>query len=70
MNQESKTVIEWLEKAKVDGFEWADAAINNCDKWAKTEPETSLPEALKGAFWWKMSPEGDSFWRKIYESLK
>ena len=61
---EEKTVIEWLEQAKADGRDWADAAIKNTD--TPDAVQRSLSKALAAAFVWKLSPEGSDYWIKVH----
>lgn len=68
MKNESKTVIEWLNEAKEQGHEWADAAIEN----SSVEPDarrTSLSAAIHCAFIWDGTKEGTAYWRDIFYSL-
>ena len=77
---EEKTVLEWFEQAKAEGYEWADKAIYNAhnaptsegpdkDICYKDQIKISLSHALS-AFWWKKTNEGFGFWDKIYEEIK
>lgn len=72
-----KSILEWLEEAKEQGYEWADAAIKNYnyDSDKTTYPHQldnpkSLAEALRGAFDWEKSPEGHKYWKKIHYGLE
>jgi len=66
-----KTILEWLEEAKEQGYEWADAAIRNYDpKFTTRKERGSLKEALAGAFFWEKSPENKEFWYGVSESLR
>lgn len=58
-----KTVMEWLEEAKEQGYPWADAAIANCDPIAADNDADSISDSLWGAFCWSESPEGFEFWK-------
>ena len=63
-----KTVLEWLKDAKLNGYEWADAAIKNNDN-----PEvytSSLSKALQSAFVWADSPEKREYWFEIDQGLR
>lgn len=65
-----KTVLEWLEWAKEQGYEWADAAIRNYDPAYKRDDGCdNLYEAVQKAFKWVSSPEGHSFWINIYRTV-
>jgi len=66
-----KTILEWLNEAKEQGYEWADAAIRNYDpKFTTRKERESLKEALYGAFNWWESPEKKEFWHGVSESLR
>lgn len=66
-----KTIFEWLNEAKEQGYEWADAAIRNYDpKFTTRKERESLKEALYGAFSWEGSPEKKEFWHGVSESLR
>ena len=66
-----KTILEWLNEAKEQGYEWADAAIRNYDpKFTTRKERESLKEALYGAFSWERSPEKKEFWHGVSESLR
>lgn len=68
-----KTTMEWLYWAKEQGFEWADAAIEN----AKTQrgedyigiKHRSLRQSLCAAFSWRYTPERYGHWKQISDSL-
>ena len=67
MKNTEKTIIEWLNEAKEDGYEWADAAIENC-----TNPfldSGSMHRALLNAFSWSETKQGGPYWRNIYDIL-
>ena len=68
MKNTTKTILEWLQQAKADGYEWADAAIENC-KNGKKDAQT-LRAAIMYAFTWDETPQGAEYWHKIYKSLK
>ena len=66
-----KTILEWLNEAKEQGYEWADAAIRNYDpKFTTRKERESIKEALYGAFSWERSPEKKEFWHGVSESLR
>ena len=68
-----KTVLDWLNEAKEQGYEWADAAIYNVNNGRtcageKCNPSkvcSSLRNALD-AFDWGESSQTFSFWEKVY----
>ena len=66
-----KTVLEWLEEAKKQGYEWADAAIRNYDpKFTTIKEKESLTRALISAFSWQNSPEEHKYWEGVCASLR
>lgn len=69
-----KSILEWLNEAKQQGYEWADAAINNyIRQWAYSSPKNkvnSLVRSLEVAFVWSDSPEKEEFWHGVSESLR
>ena len=66
-----KSILEWLNEAKQQGYEWADAAIRNYDpKFTTRKERESIKEALYGAFSWERSPEKKEFWHGVSESLR
>jgi len=65
-----KPILEWLNEAKQQGYEWADAAIRNYDPNFVTIKETnSLIDALGNAFAWGGSPEKYEYWEGVSASL-
>ena len=66
-----KTVLDWLNEAQHQGYDWVDAAIENYDaKYATLHPEPdSLTQALKFAFKWGRSSEGYNFWDEISSGI-
>ncbi len=73
MNQ-TKTVIQHLAQAIVDGHPWAQAAMENYFKLTHTDGMGgywgTLYMALQAAFRWKDTKEGFDFWENIHKSLK
>ena len=66
-----KTVKQWFLQAKQEGYQWADAAIQNSQNFRPSEVyRGTLSHALHTGFAWDESPEGHRFWRDIYEALK
>ena len=66
-----KTILEWLNEAKEQGYEWADAAIRNYNPDFTTVKERkSLRDALAGAFAWDKSPEEHNYWEGVSASLR
>ena len=69
-----KTILEWLNEAKEQGYDWAEAAINNyIRQWAYSSPKNkvnSLVRSLEVAFVWSDSPEKEEFWHGVSESLR
>ena len=69
---ESNTVEYWLNKAKEEGKEWADAALENAKAQDGLEyTATSILDALFRGFDWEITPmhEGLDFWSDIYDKL-
>ena len=65
-----KTILEWLEEAKQQGCDWADAAIRNYNPNYEIIKETkTLPAGLAKAFSWRKSPEDYPYWNRVYEIL-
>ena len=66
-----KTVLEWLNEAKEQGYEWADAAIRNYNPDFTTIKEReNLTRAVGNAFSWQDSPEGHAYWEGVSASLR
>lgn len=65
-----KTILEWLQLAKELGYDWADAAIANCDKYKRESTRMNMSNALTNAFDWTLSKEGFVFWDNIFDSLQ
>lgn len=65
-----RTILEWLNEAKQQGYEWADAAIRNYnpDFFGK-ENVLSLSDALLHAFNWEATPEKDTYWDSVFDSI-
>ena len=62
-----KTISEWLEEAKQQGYAWADAAIRNYNPNYSIIKETkTLSAALIKAFSWRNSPEDYPYWNRVY----
>lgn len=81
MDNTEKTVIEWLNEAKEQGYEWAQTAIdlvNNgieaadygrYDNLDPNELAHSLSKAVN-SFYWRSTPQKFEYWDDIYEELK
>ena len=80
MDKTEKTVIEWLNEAKEQGYEWAQTAIDLVNNGVETSANLSkdnlspleLVQSLSTAvnsFYWKVTPQGHDFWDKIYNEL-
>lgn len=66
-----KTILEWLNEAKHQGHEWADAAIRNHDpNFFKKKNVLSLSDALLHAFNWDVAPEKDGYWESVFDSIE
>ena len=65
-----KTILQWLEEAKQQGYEWADAAIRNYNSnYAIIKETKTISAALIKAFSWRKSPEGFPYWNMVFEIL-
>jgi len=69
MKNKEKTVSEWLQYAKEQGYEWADAAIENCENHNLKPVIPGLKYAIIIAFDWASSPESWKYWSDIYDIL-
>ena len=66
-----KTILEWLNEAKQQGYEWADAAIRNYNPdFFRKENVLSLSDALLHAFNWEETPEKDTYWDHVFDSIE
>jgi len=68
------TITEHFEKAKADGYEWADKAIENRRTvlGRKRKDKAHVPDlqiALMAGFDWKTT-QGVDYWGKIYKSVR
>ena len=71
-NEQLKTVGQFLQQAKIDGYDWADEAIKHCESvgWMDNIPDSqTLSCALAYAFYWMDTNDADS-WEKIYNKLQ
>ena len=66
----SKAIIEYLEQAKEQGYDWAQSAIDQC--WTHREYVVvhSLSEAVCDFCNWRETKEKRKFWRDIYYALE
>ena len=66
-----RTILEWLNEAKQQGYEWADAAIRNYNPdFFRKENVLSLSDALLHAFNWEATPEKDTYWDHVFDSIE
>lgn len=66
------TVLQWLEQAKADGHEWADAAIQNTlndDPFTGNSECNSLSSALVKGFFWGLTKQGAKYWSEIRSKI-
>lgn len=68
------TIIEHLASAKAQGYEWADAAINNAlnddENPENADPVfDTLQNALYCAFFWNETEQGYCFWKDVHDKL-
>lgn len=72
-NTDPKTVIEWLQKAKSEGYLWADEAILHCtERNTDFDFANSLADAVDNAFNWIDARERKNsifYWENIYAGL-
>ena len=63
-------ISEHFQKAKEDGYPWAQAALDNFAA-AKTDDVLCLcfDQAIVNAFSWKDSSEGNDYWDKVWEEV-
>ena len=62
------TVMEWLQWAKENGFDFAQSAIDQCGG-NKQRLVYSLSEAILGFGHWETTKEGFGYWYKIHDTL-
>lgn len=66
-----RTILEWLEEAKQQGYDWVDAAIRNYDpNFFKKKNVLSLSDALLHAFNWDAVPEKNGYWESVFDSIE
>ena len=68
-----KTILEWLEQAKKEGYEWADAAIANEQDQSiavNFEMADSYSDAIVMGFSWNQTPQGVDFWLSVATELQ
>jgi transcriptional regulatory protein LevR len=72
--EQRRSVKEWLEEAKANGYDWADKAIRNMNNDFRHNKEhitgDKLSSALLTAFLFCETPEGDIYWQDILRKLK
>lgn len=79
------TIEQWLHKAKKDGYEWADMAMENFEEYQfikkpnldivnKDYLYEKLSEAIVNAFLWNNAlhkgDNGGNYWRDICDNLQ
>ena len=68
-----KTIKQWFEEAKEQGYEWADSALQYTENHAKKFPEELMADSLKNAidsgFCWEDTEEGEDYWFDIWKTL-
>lgn len=69
-----KTIKQWFEEAKGQGYEWAEVALKYTENYAKEMPEElmaySLKNAIDSGFCWEDTEEGEDYWFDIWKTLK
>ena len=71
-NERLKTVGQFLQQAKIDGYDWADEAIKHCESvgWMDNIPDSqTLSCALCDAFFWRDTGDVRK-WAEIYNKLE
>lgn len=64
-------ISEHFQKAKEDGYPWAQGALDNFTAAKTTDWEVpSLVLAITFAFTWTSTVEGYDYWNKVWESLQ
>jgi|LakMenEpi03Aug12_release.lakeMendotaPanAssembly.Ray.scaffolds.fasta_scaffold195806_6 hypothetical protein len=68
------TITEWFEKAKEEGYEWADKAIEYrkqelCNQKDTNDEPQKLSEAVFSGFIWGRTKEGQQYWVDIAAKL-
>ena len=72
-----KTIKQWFEQAKEQGYEWADSALQYAEDYYNPEdydnPEDvmadSLLDAVAYGFFWYDTEEGEDYWFDIWKTL-
>ena len=69
-----KTIKQWFEEAKEQGYEWAEAALKYTKNHAKEFPEElvadSLQDAVSDGFIWDKTDEKQDYWFEVYKTLR
>ena len=69
-----KTIKQWFEEAKEQGYEWAEAALKYTENHAKEFPEElvadSLQDAVSDGFIWDKTDEKQDYWFEVYKTLR
>lgn len=66
---ENNTVEYWLNKAKEEGKEWADAALENAKEQETLDYRATSYRSAINRIVWARTPQLHEFWSKIYFSL-
>ena len=66
-----KTIKQWFEQAKEQGYEWADSALQYAQNHAYLEKlmTDSLKNAIDSGFCWEDTEEGEDYWFDIWKTL-
>ena len=69
-----KTIKQWFEQAKEQGYEWADLALDYAQNNAKKFPEElvadSLQDAVAEGFIWDKTDEKQDYWFEVFKTLR
>ena len=66
------TVTEYFQKAKEDGYDWAQAALDNFNSMTSFEDDVdveTLHEAIDCGFVWSDTPQGYAHWDKVWQEV-
>lgn len=66
-----KTIKQWFEQAKEQGYEWADSALKYTEDYDNSGKlmADSLKNAIDSGFCWEDTEEGEDYWFDIWKTL-
>lgn len=65
----NNTVEYWPNKAKEEGLEWADAALENAKEQEVLDCYATSSRRALNFILWSSTPQGYKFWREIHTNL-